>query len=306
MTASRTKKSTIVRSIFIGATAATFRIGELISPALTAAAATRLWFRLPVSPKRRRRAIAPADAAQFHIDCEGTRVWGYDWGEGPLAYLVHGWGGNVGDFDVVAACLRANGWRVVAVDAPSHGNSEPGPFGPRASSPPQIAATLRAAVDKFGEPDAVVAHSMGCLAAVLALRETARPRRLVLAAPVASAPTVMETFARVLGIGPRTFARFRAAAEARVGKPTSCFRIDEPPLDVPTLVVHDRGDRQTPIRHGERIVESWPAARLHRTEGLGHMRILRQPTTVGQIAAFLRAGRPNVSDSPDRSAGLGG
>ena len=52
---------------------------------------------------------------------------------------------------------------------------------------------------------------------------------------------------------------------------------------VPTLVVHDRGDRQTPWADSARLVESLPDARLVTTEGLGHRRILQDVAVVRQV-----------------------
>ena len=56
---------------------------------------------------------------------------------------------------------------------------------------------------------------------------------------------------------------------------------------VPTLVVHDRGDRQTPYADAARLVASLPDARLVTTDGLGHRRILQDRAVVRQVAAFV-------------------
>ena len=57
---------------------------------------------------------------------------------------------------------------------------------------------------------------------------------------------------------------------------------------VPTLVVHDRGDRQTPYADSVRLVESLPDARLVTTDGLGHRRILQDSAVVRQVVSILR------------------
>ena len=57
---------------------------------------------------------------------------------------------------------------------------------------------------------------------------------------------------------------------------------------VPTLVVHDRGDRQTPYADAVRLVASLPDARLVTTDGLGHRRILHgPPPSSGRSTAFV-------------------
>lgn len=288
MATSRLKKSTIVRSFQLLRLG--FRAAEHLAPGPAVKLATHLWFRLPAAAAHRRRSPTPAAAVPFELDTEGTTIRGWDWGTGPLVYLQHGWGGCVGDFDTISGTLVANGFRVIAVDGPSHGHSGSGPYGPNASSPAQLAAALTAAVGKFGAPHTVIAHSMGCLAAVLALRDGIEPRRFVMIAPFIGGPTFMDMFSTRLGLGPRTRTRLLAATENRIGRPMSDFNIPEPALAVDTLVLHDRRDRSTPFHHGETIAAAWPNARLSATEGLGHMRILHNPSVVGEIAGFVAAG----------------
>ena len=57
---------------------------------------------------------------------------------------------------------------------------------------------------------------------------------------------------------------------------------------LPGLIVHDRGDRDVPVAHAERLQHSWPDARLMLTEGLGHRRILRDPEVIAAAVDFLR------------------
>ena len=53
------------------------------------------------------------------------------------------------------------------------------------------------------------------------------------------------------------------------------------------LVVHDRDDVETPWTGGARLVDLWPGARLVTTEGLGHRRVLREPSVIEEAAAFI-------------------
>ena len=56
---------------------------------------------------------------------------------------------------------------------------------------------------------------------------------------------------------------------------------------VPTLVVHDSGDRQTPYADAVRLVEGLPDARLVTTDGLGHRKILRDERVLREVVAFV-------------------
>ena len=59
-------------------------------------------------------------------------------------------------------------------------------------------------------------------------------------------------------------------------------------MSTPLLVVHDEGDREVPLHEGAAIAAAWPGARLERTFGLGHHRILRDPGVAARIADFVR------------------
>jgi pimeloyl-ACP methyl ester carboxylesterase len=63
---------------------------------------------------------------------------------------------------------------------------------------------------------------------------------------------------------------------------------------VPTLVVHDRRDRQTAYADAARLVALLPQAELVTTEGLGHRRILADPAVVRAVVAFIHADRERL------------
>ena len=62
-----------------------------------------------------------------------------------------------------------------------------------------------------------------------------------------------------------------------------------PRMTAPLLVLHDAGDREMPFAEGAELAARWPGAALRRTEGLGHLRILRDPGCVGGAVAFVTA-----------------
>ncbi|WP_219416752.1 alpha/beta fold hydrolase [Pseudonocardia nigra] len=227
------------------------------------------------------------------VALDGRALHGTAWGAGPPVYLVHGWGGRSGQLGAFVAPLVAAGHRVVAMDAPAHGASGPGAHGRRCGSIPEFAAALRAAVAVHGRPHAVVAHSLGAAAAAHALREGVRPARLVLLAPVADPQQALTTFAARVGFGPRIRAGVERATERRLGLPWAAFDVPAVARFVavpPTLVVHDRRDREVGFREGRAIADAWPGARLLATDGLGHRRLLRDDAVVADVVGFVADG----------------
>jgi pimeloyl-ACP methyl ester carboxylesterase len=291
------KKSTIVRirhvvvpRLTLTAVRAAFWLLERVAPALGARWAERLWFTIPRGrdgrPGRRR-----PQGDRFQVPVQGGSVVGWTWGDGAPVYLVHGWGGSAAQLGAFVEPLVAAGYRVVAFDAPSHGASGPGPSGPRKGTLLEFAAALRAVAAVHGPAHAVVAHSLGCAAAALALRDGLVAGRAVLVAPFVDVVPYTHEFARRLGFGERTRERMVRRFERRLGVPMSHFELTgmarqmRPP---PVLVVHDRDDRETTWSSGRDLSRAWPDARLLTTSGLGHRRILSDPEVVAAVVRFVR------------------
>jgi pimeloyl-ACP methyl ester carboxylesterase len=292
------KKSTIVRirsvvvpRLTLTAVRAAFWLLERVAPAPGARWAERLWFTIP----RGRGGIRPApprpEGDRFQVPVQGGSVVGWSWGDGAPVYLVHGWGGSAGQLGAFVEPLVAAGYRVVAFDAPSHGASAPGPSGPRSGTLLELAAALRAVAAVHGPAHAVVAHSLGCAATAVALRDGLVATRAVLVAPFVDVVPYTHEFARRLGFGERVRARMVRRLERRLGVPMSQFELTgmarqmTPP---PVLVVHDRHDRETTWSSGRDLSRAWPGARLLTTSGLGHRRILSDPRVVAEVVRFVR------------------
>jgi pimeloyl-ACP methyl ester carboxylesterase len=292
-------KSTIVRirygvvpRLILSAVRAAFWLLERAAPARGARGAARRWFTIP---RARGRGGRPGrrgpEGDRFQVPVHGGSVVGWTWGDGAPVYLVHGWGGAAGQLGAFVEPLVAAGYRVVSFDAPSHGASAPGPGGPRTSSILEFAAALRAVATVYGPAHAVVAHSLGCAATAVALREGLVASRAVLVAPFVDVVPYTHEFARRLGFGERVRARMVRRFERRLGVPMSQFELTgmarqmTPP---PVLVVHDRDDRETMWSDGRDLSRAWPAARLLTTSGLGHRRILSDPEVVAEVVRFVR------------------
>ena len=138
-------------------------------------------------------------------------------------------------------------------------------------------------------PHAVVAHSLAANAAAHAASRGLATGRLVLLAPPASPHEYTRLFAQVFGLTERTRAAMQRRIEAREG---ILMRQFEPPavgprITLPTLVVHDRGDRINRFADGEAYRDHIPGATLLATEGLGHRKILQQVEVLQSVVDFV-------------------
>lgn len=321
MTTTAAEKSTIVRSLSglrQRAARYAFQLLERRAPGLGARWAERLWCTVRHADRSRSEPAAPGSLVTIALG-ESHRtpssagrspvfvaeVWGTT---GPLVYLIHGWDGRRDQFGAFVQPLTAAGFRVVALDAPSHGDSGPGEFGAGRSLITEFTGALAASVRVFGPAHAVIGHSLGGGSAALAVLDGLAAGRLVLIAPMPDPNEFMRGFAAMAGFGDRIRAGLGRRLERRTGRPMSDFDavgraaaardVALPPL----LVIHDRQDRQIPFSQGKAIAAAWPGAELLSTRGLGHNRILRDPQVVRSAVDFVNlhaatAREPQSSES---------
>jgi pimeloyl-ACP methyl ester carboxylesterase len=291
------RKSTIVR-INLAALRTSFGLLERVAPGLGARWAARRWLTVPVYRGRPRPAVFPP-GEPFTVTVAGRRVRGRSWGSGPAVYLVHGWGGIGTQLRAYLEPLLGAGYRVVMFDAPSHGASDPGRLGPGLGCIPEMAEALAAVVEAHGPAHAVLAHSLGCNAAFIALTEGLRVERLVFLAPMAQPLPYTAIFGATLGFDARIRGRMLERVAGMVGRPWSAFdipsRVGEltPP---PLLTVHDPNDRETRYADSVALARAWPDATLHTVRELGHWRLLHDRDTVARAVAFITA------EAADRAA----
>lgn len=245
-----------------------------VHPRLARGALLRLWFTPWVHPS----ALKPVDdlAAEFRawsLPTDGTTLHGYAGGSGPTVVLVHGWSGRGADWRHLAADLVAAGWRVVVPDLPAHGTT-PG----RRTDLFQLGQAVATVLD-HERPAAVVAHSMGFPATMLALEGGApSPATLIALAPGRRIAHAVDGFGRRAGLRPALVDELRRGLEQRFDADVwERLDVDRvlPLLDVDGLVVHDVDDDEVPLADARAIADGWRGAALVTTHGLGHRRILR-------------------------------
>ena len=213
-------------------------------------------------------------------------IQAWRFGSGPAVVLVHGWEGRGGQLAPFVGPLVARGYSVIVFDAPGHGASD----GSR-SSLPHFTWALRGVVDTIEPPHAVIAHSLGCAATTLALRDGLSLGRLAFIAPPLDPAEYTNRFGGILGLDDATIEAMRMRIEERFLRKWSDYSLGETAqsMTAPLLVVHDRDDQDTTWNEGAELAQCWPGARLLTTEGLGHRRILRDPGVIEAVTQFVSA-----------------
>jgi pimeloyl-ACP methyl ester carboxylesterase len=277
--------STIVRSkISLWALVrAYFAVASRLLPDLARRQAERL-FTLP--PRYAGRSTQSIDARRETV-VAGTHslaVWQVGPAAAPAVLLAHGWGGRGMQMASFVAPLLASGYRVVWFDQPGHGESGRGPV-----ALPDFVRALEALTATHGPFKAAIGHSLGAAALGLAMRRGLQLDRIVFVSPPASLSEHAHKFARLLGITPKIRDAMRRRLEQRYGvRFAEIDRLDElSQLSLPALFVHDSGDTDVPFEQTLRLSSRMPGARLIKTYGLGHYRILRDHAVVRAIVDFV-------------------
>jgi len=234
-------------------------------------------------PAREKELLAEAESFVVQVGADSS-VQAWRWGSGPAVLLVHGWEGRGSQLAPLVRPLLARGFSVVTFDAPAHGDSD----GSR-SSLPHFAWAVRRVAESISGAYAIVAHSLGCAAATLALREGLSTQRLVFFSPPLNPSDYVDRFGGILNFSTEVLDRMKLRIEERFLRKWSDYALDETArqMTTPLLVIHDRDDEETYWSEGSALAAAWPGARMLTTEGLGHRRILREAGVVEAATKFV-------------------
>ncbi|CAN5762376.1 hypothetical protein BH23ACT4_BH23ACT4_00740 [soil metagenome] len=249
------------------------------------AMAARAWFTPPPLSKRRRQMWEESleGTEAITIDVDGKTLSGFRDGEGPLVFLVHGWGGRAAQMGQLARSVAGQGFTVIAIDLPGHGEQKWD-----TSDIFQMSSALNQLVDQFGEPQAAIAHSLGAMTVVHAF-QGAMPERLVLLAPMLDINEALDTFASRARLMPWTASslkkklrRFTGASWATLAAGT-----DSDFGDADVLVVHDPDDPDTKFESSAVLAAVRDRTGLHVANSRGHNGVLADEGVAGAVARFL-------------------
>lgn len=268
---------------------AIFRVLSQAAPRHAVERAIRVMLTPPRHPFSDAELAALEEASLVPVPLIPGRLIAWRWGRAadPAVVLVHGWGGRGTQLRSFIEPLLARGFAVVAYDAPGHGMT-----GGAESSLPHVLQGLNAVLDHLGPVHAIVGHSLGGAVAAMALAQRPTIKRAVLIAPPASLADSSRRIAVALQWTEALRAAVQRRIEYRFGMNWSDFEAERASGAQPVLVIHDRQDREVPIGEGHRHVRSWPHARILETDGLGHRRVLEDPTVIAASVDFLAGDRP--------------
>jgi pimeloyl-ACP methyl ester carboxylesterase len=246
---------------------------------------TRVLAELFLAPRARLAALGPMpDETRLQLRVGKRNVRVHLVGEGPLVVLVHGWQGAASQLQSLAHSVVAAGFRVALFDMPAHGTASGW-----STSGVEFMRIIERVAQQLGPLHAIVGHSLGGTAALMALARGVRCGGVVALAPMPSFDFALRNYARAHALAPRAKELLARRLEARTGleRAEMDLALLQPPA--PVLLVHDLLDRIVPPRHSRRLRDRWRDAQLFETLGLGHNRGLQAEHVAQAIVGFLHS-----------------
>ena len=268
-----------------------FFISSRVMPIVAVGAAEKL-FTTPFSSKRRdveKEMLEYAKRFSIPMDKRPPLV-GYRWGNktDPIVLFVHGWTSTATCFVNFIDPLLTQGYQVISYDSIAHGES-PGV----SVSMTEWADTVIAAMKTVGHVHCIVGHSLGAGAIVIASSLQLDTDKIILLSPVIDIVKVTEQFANALSIPNKTIVKMRQYAWKKYRISASKYGSDwnnvfASNFNVPTLIIHDKNDREIDVSNARMLAEQWTWADYIETERLGHRRILLNPGVITSAMTFLQ------------------
>lgn len=221
---------------------------------------------------------------QPKIETEGLSIQPYRWeGTGKTILLVHGWESHSHRWKEMVLRLQKEQYNIIAFDAPGHGYSS-GEY----LYVPLYNNVLNTMLQTY-KPHFIIGHSIGAMTVLYNQSQTAnyKASKLVILGPPDRLESILFDYKKILTLSDRSLAaldeffmthfNFKSAEFS-----SSAFAKN---IRVPTLLVHDKDDKITPVTGSRAIYAALKDSKYIETEGLNHS--LYDAEVNEKIIAFL-------------------
>lgn len=213
----------------------------------------------------------------------------YEWGEGEQTILlVHGWQSRGTALRYFVPQLNEKGYKVVAFDAPAHGDST----GKRADLL-GYGGAVKALYNRYKNVKGVICHSFGGAAVAYAMYKLDPSMELekyvMIGTPSAFSYPVyngLRTMNAPPSVRKHFIEKLEKVTDMKLEKTN--FQYLNPFLKIEkALIVHDKQDEQVAFSEAENTVKHWKNAELQATDGFGHFQLIKSPDVVERVVDFI-------------------
>ncbi len=261
---------------------------SFISTKLTVLFAAKL-FTTPIKHKIPRRELemdAKSIQTLVKIPAINKAVMVYKYGKtDKKILLVHGWSGRGTQLVKIADILLQNGYTTISLDAPAHGKSPS-----KTTIMVEFIESILFLEKEFGPFDAAVGHSLGGMSLLNSVRKGLQLKKLVTIGSGDVIKDIMNDFIKKIQLHPKISNLLESHFEKQFGETMDSFSayLSAKEIAIPVLVIHDNDDDEVSVKCGIHIHKNLKNGELLITKGLGHRKILGDPTVIEKVLDFIK------------------
>jgi len=245
-------------------------------------------FGTPFMKSVRKAPVKNAEAIHFQLN--EKKMNGYRWNhpQNKKALILHGFGSAAHKFEDYATLLVANGFEVLAFDAPAHGDSEG-----NTTNAIEYCEMIKEIMQNFGPIENFIAHSFGGISLSLALEDVPHTEqtRVVFIAPATETTSAVDGAFKMLKLkNEKVRNEFEKIIFEVSGKETVWFSMRRAMDNIKASIlwVHDEDDDITPWTDALQVKEdNHSNIKFVLTKGLGHNKIYHDADVKNMVKAFL-------------------
>lgn len=226
-------------------------------------------------------------ACSNHIIDNANNITVYEWGNGPIIAISHGWNGRACEFYNIIEKLTSSGYRVIAFDYPGHGESTGSE-----TNLVEMSKVLNTFLSHYGQVETLICHSLSSLCVLQLKKISTSLKNIILISPPFSLSDVIDEYCKKMPYSLRTKQHFKTHFNDRFGDSVwndytfeSPKEIFESPIKI--TIIHDIHDEEVCYDKSRDIIEINPQIRLISTENLGHYKITRSIRTIKHIERII-------------------
>ena len=245
----------------------------------------------PKYKKRKAPAIFHHATKRTVLLSDNTTIHGFEWlpnkPNDQTVLIAHGYASYAYKFEHYIAPLLKLGYRVLAFDAPAHGQSEG-----KHIHVVVYQEAIQKIMEQAGPVHHFIGHSLGALTLSMIAEQIdqAEARKFVLIAPATKTTTTFANFFKMMHLNEATINAFIQYVRSRTSHTVEYFAADRALTNYqgPVLWVHDEKDLVCPYEDIVHFKENAPSnIKFLITNGLGHNKVYKTTEVMDQIMAFL-------------------
>jgi pimeloyl-ACP methyl ester carboxylesterase len=230
---------------------------------------------------------ALAGAERIDVRHRGTKLAVWSWGHGLPVLLLHGWESQASHMAGFVGPLVQAGLRVLAMDAPGHGHSEG-----TTTEAVDYGRAVVSVVNALGS-FAFIGHSVGSAAALYAFSQGAWAHASAHLAGPSSMERVVRRSAAAAGLDDAGAQQVLERMAGQIGEPLEIMDVHrlQAGFRHRALILHDPDDRAMPYAESVALSKAWQGSTLEPVAGVGHRRIVQEPSVVEVVVRFVMDAR---------------